>query len=87
MTLRQQIEERAQRRAERAKEVFLAARELQTEGRISVDQYLQVVNAADAGYPYMAQEELERMLANTISAIGSGPEEDAWEPHILGGVS
>ena len=61
----------AERRVDRARDVLAAAQEFHDEGRITVGSLTKIVNAACEGYPYQAQDILERALAAQMA------EEDA----------
>ena len=66
MTHKEDVLERARRRAEKARELIRSAQELHTEGRISLESLLHITSEAEAGYPYKAQEDLERLLARQM---------------------
>ena len=79
MDFKEQIVDRAMNRAMHARGVVMAAGELQADGKISVEDYVEIANVAINGYPYRAQEELERALARAINIPGEKPGEI---PHL-----
>ncbi len=64
--LKERLEQAAQARAQKAKELIATAQELHTEGKISTDTLTRVTNRAENGYPYAAQEDLETILARNM---------------------
>jgi len=66
MAHKEDVLERARKRAEKSRELIGSAQELHTEGRISLDSLLHITAEAEAGYPYKAQEDLERILAREM---------------------
>jgi len=66
MATKEDVIIRAQKRAEKAKDLLSALHDLHREGRITIDSLIHISSAAESGFPYSAQKELERILAKQI---------------------